>query len=301
MNRPKIVSFPFRGIGGKIGGLSSLSSRFAIAGVFMALAFGFSIFSSRISAQTPVTEGETLIGYVRRLKSLGPKVHLEWLYLEDRIDRLPEQQALVRSGRPLEFTEGFLYHGRDGLDDALLDGSIRGTSYLTRAPHVWAIGPFHEGSQSPAIFVIQALDFDLWRDSGKAAFEAEIDKTAGIMDPYPKVLSEFPLSSVAEIWTDEDTGDRYGRLLKTPDDALSSAERRLKDAVRPWIEKGKIVVLRGLRHSRLDRLVFYPAAYEAAGRYFMERGLIDRMPKFRFRMNLRNSPAPRLSSEFPES
>lgn len=299
MSHPNAIFYPFRRIGEKRDAAGYSLPHLTVTGAILALAAGFLILSSRLSAQVPVTGGEDLIGHVRRLKSLGSKVHLEWLYLEDSLDRLPEQQALVRSDRPLEFTEGFLYHGRDGLDDALLKGSVQGTSYFTRAPHVWAIGPFHEGSRSPAIFIIQALDFNLWRDSGKAALEAEIDKTAGIMDPYPKVLSEIPLSSVAEIWTDEDTGERYGRLLETPGSELSSEELRLKEALRRWSEKGKFVVLRGLRHRRLDLLDFFPAAYEIVGGYFMERGLVDRMPKFRIRKSLRNSQTPPFSSEFP--
>jgi hypothetical protein len=287
--RAMAVHIRVRPIKGKIGCPPSALLRFAMASVFLIFAVEFPILSSRLSAQEPVMGGENLIGHVRLLKTLGAKVHLEWLYLEDRVDQLPEQQALIRSGRPLEFTEGFLYHGRDGLDDALLEGSVQGTSYLTRAPHVWAVGPFHEGSRSPAIFVVQALDFDRWRDSGAAVLEAAIDTSAGIMDPYPKVISEFPLSSVAEIWTDEDTGARYSRLLETPDHALSPGERRLKEAIRPWIEKGKFVVLRELHHSRLDRLNFFPAAYEIVGGYFVDRSLVDRIPRFRKRGGFRNS------------
>lgn len=251
-------------------------------------------FPSIVSAQQPVTGGEELTGYVRRLKTMGKKVHLEWLYLENSCDLLPDQKALVRSGRPLEFTEGFLYHGRDGLDEAFLSGAIEGTSYFTRAPHVWAVGAFHEGSTSPAVFVVNALDFNKWRDSGSAVLEGEVDIASGIMDPYPKVQSGFPLTSVIKIWTDADTGDRYERLLNLPDKALSLNESRLKAAVRPWLENKKLIIFANLHHTRLDLQTFYPAAYEIVGRYFVDSGLLSRMPRLKLRGNASTgrTPAP---------
>jgi hypothetical protein len=79
--------------------------------IFILLGFGF-FFPA--SAQQPVTGGEEGIIHVRKLKQIKGRVHLEWLYLEDNIDNLPAQKELIRSGEPVEFTSGYLYHGRDG-------------------------------------------------------------------------------------------------------------------------------------------------------------------------------------------
>jgi len=234
-------------------------------------------------AQQPVTGGEDLIAHVRALKSLGGRVHLEWLYLEDNLDGRPEQRELVRGGRPLEFTEGRLYHGRGGLDDVLLSEWIPGESYLTRAPHVWAVGPFRKSIRGPAIFMIDAPEFNRLRDSGQAVLEAEVDRNAGIMDPYPKIKAGFPLDIVIEIWIDQDTAERYQRLLERGGAGLSPAESALKNRLRRLREAGRLKLIPGLRHGRLDDTTFYPAAYETVGAYFTGRRLTERMPRFRLR------------------
>ena len=193
----------------------------------------------------------------------------------------PDQKALVSSGRGLEFGEGLLYHGRDGLDEALLTGRADGPSYLTRAPHVWAVGPFHNLSRSPAIFVIEAVDFNRLRDEGEAVLEAEIDRESGIMDPYPKIAKGIPLDMVREIWIDRETADRYERLCARPADELAGPDKALRDAVAEWRTGGRLIVIPGLAHAALPAEDFYPAAFEAVGAYFVANGLADRMPAFR--------------------
>jgi len=232
-------------------------------------------------SQEPVTTSVDLLDQVRRLKAMGGRVHLEWLYLENRVDARPDQKDLVRSGRPLEFGDGLLYHGRDGLDEALKFGRVTGPSYLTRAPHVWAVGPFHDGSRSPAIFVISALDFDRLLEERKAVLEAEVDREAGIMDPYPRILDGFPLDMVREIWIDRDTADRYEKLCARPRSDLSGEEGSLASAVAAWRTSGKLIVIPGLRHTGLSTDVFYPAAYEAVGAHFVGGKLVERIPAFR--------------------
>lgn len=242
------------------------------------------------AAQEPVTTGVDLLPQVRRLKTLGDRVHLEWLYIEERVDGRPDQKALVRGGGPLEFGEGLLYHGRDGLDEALLAGRADGASYLTRVPHVWAVGPFHNLSGSPAIFVISALGFNRLRDEGKAVLEAEIDKEHGLLDPYPKIPGGIPLDMVREIWIDQDTAERYEALLARPAEGLAEKDRSLRGAIAEWRAQKKLIVIPGLRHEPFSAADFYPAAFEAVGAYFIGKGLPDRIPVFRPRKN----PSPSL-------
>jgi len=237
---------------------------------------------SQLEAQQSVTGGEDLIPYVRKIKQ-NKSVHLEWLYLENRIDQLPEQKAIVRSGKPLEFGAGYLYHGRDGLDEILINEHIPGQSYWTRAAHVWAIGSFHDQAQSPAIFVISALDFNRLRDEGKAVLEAEVSMDAGIMDPYPKITSEIPLDMVEQIWIGQDTWIRYQDLLSQLDEKLTDSGLKLKTAVHAWNDAQKLIIFEGLHHTRHDKETFYPVAYEIVGKYFVRQKLYEKMPRFRIR------------------
>ena len=233
------------------------------------------------TAQEPVTTRVDLLDQVRRLKTLGGRVHLEWLYLEDRVDTRPDQTALVRSGQPVEFGAGWLYHGRDGLDEALASGRADGPSYLTRAPHVWAVGHFHALSKSPAILVVPAEGFNRLRNEGRAVLEAEIDHASGIMDPYPKILEGIPMDLVREIWIDGETADRYERLTARPPDGLSEGEARLKAALAVFRSRGKFVVIPGLAHTEPPTGDFYPKAYEAVGAHFVGAGLAAAIPAFR--------------------
>jgi hypothetical protein len=250
------------------------------AALILFLAWG-SVCAAAPAAQEPVTTFVDLLDEVRRLKTMAGRVHLEWLYLEDALDGRPEQTALVKSGREVEFGEGLLYHGRDGLDEALRAGRVEGPIYLTRVPHVWAIGPFHRLSRSPAIFVIEAVDFNRLRDEGNAVLEAEIDREQGIMDPYPKITKGIPLSMVREVWIDQDTANRYERLFSHPGGDLAAPDRALRDAVAGWRAAGKLVVIPGLSHSESPTGDFYPAAFEAVGAYFVGHRLADRLPVFR--------------------
>jgi hypothetical protein len=233
------------------------------------------------AVQEPVTTFVDLLDEVRRLKTMAGRVHLEWLYLEAAGDGQPDQTALVKSGREVEFGEGLLYHGRDGLDEALRTGRVEGPSYLTRVPHVWAIGPFHRLSRSPAIFVIEAGDFNRLRNEGEAVLEAEIDRESGIMDPYPKITKGIPLDMVREIWIDQDTADRYDRLCGRPVGELAAPDRALRGAVTGWRATGKLVVIPGLAHAAHPTGGFFPAAFEAVGAYFVSNKLTDRIPVFR--------------------
>lgn len=256
-------------------------SLFPGAAAFFLLAAAF--LAPAAAAQEPVTGGEDLILRVRALKNLGERVHLEWLYLEDAVDQRPDQKRLVRSGGPLEFTAGALYHGRAGLDDILLSGWIAGAGYLTRAPHVWAIGSFHKSSSGPAVFKIEAEAFNRLRDTGQAALEAEIAPEAGIMDPYPRITAGFSLDLAVEIWIDEDTAARYDRLVEKKETDLSLRDNTLRKAVLRLRGENRLYVLPGLRHTQLGEQDYYPAAFEAVGAFFMRRKLQQQIPGFRLR------------------
>jgi len=238
-----------------------------------------------LEAQQPAKGGGNLVPFVHKIKEQKLSVHLEWLYLEDRFDWLQQQREIVRSRKPLEFTSGYLYHGRDGLDEILLSNRIAGESYFTRAPHVWAIEPFIKTSKSPAIFRIDAIEFNRLRNEGKAVLEAEIDYDYGIMDPYPKVKDGFPLQIVSQIWIDQDTWERYERLIAPPDFKLSEQKRRLKLVVKAWRNSKKLIVFSQLRHKQLDKNSFYPVAFEIIGAYVVHEKLYNDMPQFKIREN----------------
>lgn len=239
-----------------------------------------------IPAQEKVTGGEEGIGLVRRLKMSAVRVHLEWLYLEDQIDQRPAQKKLVRSGRPLEFTAGYLYHGRDGLDEILASGSIPGESYFTRAPHVWAVGAFHKNSHSPAILVVDALDFNRLRNSGRATLEAEVDREHGIMDPYPRIDQGFDLEMVKQIWIDQDTAARFEALIERPDPTLSLNDKNLKYKLIKIREAGLLQVIPGLHHTQLTLETFFPEAYERTGAYFIQKKLAAKIPGFQIQAGI---------------
>jgi hypothetical protein len=262
--------------------LPGRSARFGRLYPVLILLFAWGLaYTAAPAAQEPVTTSVGLLDEVRRLKAMAGRVHLEWLYLEDAMDRQPAQTALAKSGREVEFGEGLLYHGRDGLDEALRAGCAEGPSYLTRVPHVWAVGPFNRLSRSPAILVIEAGDFNRLRDEGQAVLEAEIDRESGIMDPYPKITKGIPLDIVREIWIDQDTADRYDRLCGRPVADLAGPDRALRDAVAGWRAAGKLIIIPGLSHSAPPTGDFYPAAFEAVGAYFVGNRLTDRIPVFR--------------------
>lgn len=130
------------------------------------------------------------------------------LHPEHAVDSSPEQEAIRREGKPCEFTKGYIYHSRANLGEILKKGYLPKNSFLTRVPQTWALQPFVDLENEPAIFVIDALEFNRWQKRGKAALRL---KPSG--EIYPSFTSEFPLTLVKQIITNKATFEKYKNLI----------------------------------------------------------------------------------------
>ncbi len=154
-----------------------------------------------------------------------------------------EQEKVLESGKPLQFSEGgLIYHERDGLDEAILNGYLTGDIKLTRLAHAWATSSFNKESSSPAIFVVKSGIFNRLLQEGRAALIVKG------MDPYPTINSPFSIENVEEIWISEDTYDRYRAIVDMP---KTDIEKRLKQRLQALLESGKLKVILNLRHKIL--------------------------------------------------
>jgi len=239
-----------------------------------------------LKAQAPVTGGTGANLAVDKALHSGLIQPPTRLYPDIKYDLSEQQQKIYSSGKPLEFTRGFLYHGRDGLDEVLLIGKIPGESYLTRVPQVWAIRPFVKSSTSPAIFVINALSFNRLMHKGYAVLEGEYDEvTSGIktFDPYPKITDNFSLKIVLAIWTDEDTWERYIKILNQPGSELDEKSKCLKPIIKDLIAQKKLSAFPGLHHTQIEDVPFQVKTFEIVEAHFMRKKLDEHIPQFRIR------------------
>ncbi|MDP2941672.1 MAG: GNAT family N-acetyltransferase [Candidatus Omnitrophota bacterium] len=204
------------------------------------------------------------------------------------------QKYVTQSGKPMEFTSGWLYHGRDGLDDAIRDGIVKGIlneesnsvlgdnrkgSFFTRNPYQWAPGFRGTNPLSPAIFVIEAKDFNKLAQRHQAHL--------GIMDtddPYPRINDDFDLMLVKEIWISAETHQRYQRIINLPDKQLTRAERFLKPKLIKLYAEGTLKVLADYWHSRYKgQFGKFDAFYRYISRYMLSRGLLmTEVPGYKF-------------------
>jgi len=197
---------------------------------------------------------------------------------ETILDMMSEQQQLIKSGKPLEFGPGLLYHGGDGLDEAILNNHIPGGFLSTRVGHEHGIGCFEEKSQSPAIFVFRTRVFNELLYKGQATMGIRTDRSKGVVDPYPDIRAPLSLNDVEEIWIDEDTEQRYSQIIQNP---TTDIERTLRPKLISLFKSGKIKVIKDLKHTTLsDTYEDMERVNTAIGQYMMDRNLFDQMPKF---------------------
>jgi len=205
---------------------------------------------------------------------------------ESTLDAKDEQKQLVASGEPLEFGPGLLYHGRNGLDEAVISGELAGEIKLTRAGHRFATGYFAKRrSASPAVFVFKAEVFNRLA-RGKKADLKMIGK-----DPYPRIRVPVLLDDISEIWIDEVTSERYAKVMLDP---RSDADFKLKAGLEKLYAAGKIKAIPGLRHT--DFLKGGPedwdAVEELVGKYMMSRGLFKSVPELKLVEDPASAAAP---------
>jgi len=203
---------------------------------------------------------------------------------ETLLDFLPEQRRLVLSGQPLEFGPGLLYHGRDGLDEILLTGTILGDKPLTRVAHEWATGQFRKNAESPVIIVISTDLFNKLLAQNKASLKLSTDKDLGIADPYPTIYADLRIDDVEELWIDLDLLKRYlvmGRNAKSIQER--DRIRKIAEAFNKLRMGKKLKVIPHLRHAEVDEQEAHKQEFECVGAYLLKRGLFEKMPLFKKR------------------
>jgi hypothetical protein len=177
--------------------------------------------------------------------SLMLKLHPEYA-----LDFGREQQSVFAKGEPFEFAQGYIYHGRANLSDVLLGTKLPKNSYVTRVPQTWALQPFVDLETDPAIYVIDAIDFNRAQNQGKANLKMDPGGTdeRGLhhYEPYPLFTEEFPISSVKQIITTKETYEKYKSLIEKHDrdpSKLSDRDKQLAQAVKPLIDNGRLVFI----------------------------------------------------------
>lgn len=183
----------------------------------------------------------------------------EKLHPEYKLDFSDQQQSIFAQQKPCEFAEGYIYHGRGNLGKILLQGFLPPNSYLTRVPQTWALQPFVHLESEPAIFVIDALDFNRMQNQGKAQLRLRTDPIgSGKYDsePYPSFTDKFPVNSVLKIITNEATYKKYKELVKkwqSQSSELTNQEEQLAKVLKPLFDENKILVLKS-DDSKLKQL-----------------------------------------------
>ncbi len=172
------------------------------------------------------------------------------LHPEYALDYSPKQQSIFAQGKSFEFSQGYVYHGRNNLSDVLLGTKLPKNSFVTRVPQTWALQPFVDLETDPAIYVIDAIDFNRAQNQGKADLKIDAGGTdeRGLhhYEPYPLFTEEFPISSIQQIITTKETYEKYKSLIERHDKSpskLSERDKQLVKAVKPLMDNGKLVFL----------------------------------------------------------
>ncbi len=222
--------------------------------------------------------------------SLMTKLHPEYA-----LDFGREQQSVFAKGEPFEFAQGYIYHGRANLSDVLLGTKLPKNSYVTRVPQTWALQPFVDLETDPAIYVIDAIDFNRAQNQGKANLKMDAGGTdeRGLhhYEPYPLFTEEFPISSVKQIITTKETYEKYKSLIeqyvKNPS-KLNDRDKQLAQAVKPLIDNGKLVFIEtgnSLLNAISQRSPFkrFLSLNSALERHMQNFALDQQIPLFRTR------------------
>ncbi len=220
--------------------------------------------------------------------SLLRRHHPEYL-----LDHSPKQQEIFKNGGPYEFQKGYLYHGRGNLGEVLLQDSLPKQSFVTRVPQVWALQPFVDLETDPAIFMIDALDFNRWQNHRKATLllnpKDESGRSMYTAEPYPVINESFPLNSVLQILVTKETYDKYQKLVKQREDEpskLSEQEIKIAANFKSLLDNKKIVSFDSSNANKLtplsqrDRFVKLNQELED---YLESQKLLTQIPGFRQR------------------
>lgn len=186
------------------------------------------------------------------------------------------QLKVLRAGRSLKFSPGYLCHGRDGLDEVILKGRLEGRVHLCRVGHQYATNDFYDSeSESPAIFIIKTELFEKLRQKRKAELKL-VGGTMSMADPYPTIYVPVELDDITEVWVSEETYSRYQKILTSQD--LSEKELAMKPVLERLMSEDKIKEIPGLNSKNADR---FRDIYTVVGSYMESRGLLTNMPLFR--------------------
>ncbi len=258
--------------GKKVGRLTSFDRELSLRGVPNPLSMqikpsGTIIRDEMVSRTVSSAKAETI-----------PEVNYVPMDPESKLDRTDEQVELLKTGRPIEFGKGLLYHERDGLDDVILAGFTFGNMPLTRVGHQWATSYFNKSAKSPAIFVINTEVFNQRLRKGEASLKTAGWRFYGRVDPYPTIHTPVSLDEISEIWVSEDTFERYKKIIENPKDDI---EKALKPNLERLINIGKLKAIPGLKHLQLDKeYKSFEIRKTKVGKLMVDRNLFACIPKF---------------------
>ena len=173
----------------------------------------------------------------------------EWVdlsKLDNLSDNMPEQQKLIKSGKPLTFGPGVLYLRMDSLRFSILEWSIPGPIKLERLPHPELI--FNNESKNPAIIAISTDVLNralLEREAtlGQRLETPELMLGIQLVEFYPAIEVSISLDDVEEIWIDEDMYNGLLGIINTQDELPKPMARERKSQIKKLYQSGKIKVI----------------------------------------------------------
>ncbi len=199
---------------------------------------------------------------------------------ERAIDRRPDQMALVKSGVPLEFGPGSLYHLGESLDSVIEQGVVPSGEdgvFLTRVPHKFLHFNFVRRADSPFIARVSTETFNALADKRRARLERwGGDPGQGILDPYPRVLEPLSIDDIEEIWVGPKVWERYQDILRG-----EKGSEELRDRLRLLIDGGKLRLVEELAPIR-----GWIPERERIEAYLVSRGLQKEIPALRPGQNM---------------
>ncbi|MDD4527042.1 MAG: hypothetical protein PHF25_03275 [Candidatus Margulisbacteria bacterium] len=191
---------------------------------------------------------------------------------ESIVDHQPEQLALVKSGAPLEFTAGSLYHLGQSLKGVFEQGAVPSEGngvFLTRVPHKF-LHFFTRKADTPFIALVKAETFNGLAREGRACLEIwGGDRAKGVIDPYPRTLEPLLIADIEEIWVEPKVWEWYQQLLR-----ILSGSQEYSDRLNALSEKVRLVEKLSPIHGQ------YPDS-KMLKDYLELRGLQYDIPAFR--------------------
>ncbi len=193
-------------------------------------------------------DGRKVLSYSAMVQGLQAQNILltQTFHPEDKLDNSREQQALFAKGEPFEFSEGYLYHGRGNLGQILSTNSLPKNSFVTRVPQTWALQPFVDQEADPAIFVLDALDFNRLQNDDKADLYLDVVRSEfgqHIAEPYPSLTEELPIDKCLQILIEERTYEKFQTLVReweAQSPNLSPEQRITAERFKLLLDAGKV-------------------------------------------------------------